>query len=47
MTTPQPMLQRKICMIGGFSAGKTSLVRRFVKSVFSEAYLTTVGVKID
>jgi small GTP-binding protein len=41
------MLQKKICMLGGFSVGKTSLVKRFVESVFSETYLTTVGVKID
>jgi small GTP-binding protein len=34
-------------MLGGFSVGKTSLVKRYVHSVFSEAYLTTVGVKID
>ena len=40
-------LQKKICMVGGFSVGKTSLVERFVQSVFSETYLTTVGVKID
>jgi small GTP-binding protein len=40
-------LQRKICMLGGFSVGKTSLVKRYVNSVFSETYLTTVGVKID
>ena len=40
-------LQKKICMIGGFSVGKTSLVKRYVHSVFSESYLTTVGVKID
>lgn len=40
-------VQKKICMVGGFSVGKTSLVKRFVESVFSEAYLTTVGVKID
>ncbi len=43
----QPTLQKKICMIGGFSVGKTSLVKQFVESVFSETYLTTVGVKID
>jgi small GTP-binding protein len=40
-------LQKKICMLGGFSVGKTSLVRRYVASIFSETYLTTVGVKID
>lgn len=27
--------------------GKTSLISRFVKGIFSEKYLTTVGVKID
>jgi small GTP-binding protein len=41
------MIQKKICMLGSFSVGKTSLVARFVSSVFSEKYLTTVGVKID
>jgi small GTP-binding protein len=41
------MLQKKICMLGTFSVGKTSLVKRFVESIFSERYLTTVGVKID
>jgi small GTP-binding protein len=41
------LLQKKICMLGGFSVGKTSLVRRYIQSVFSDAYLTTVGVKID
>jgi small GTP-binding protein len=40
-------LQKKICMLGGFSVGKTSLVKRYVSSIFSESYLTTVGVKID
>jgi len=47
MNATQPMLQKKICMLGGFSVGKTSLVKRYVQSVFSETYLTTVGVKID
>jgi small GTP-binding protein len=41
------MLQKKICMLGAFGVGKTSLVRRYVQSLFSDAYLTTVGVKID
>ena len=41
------MLQKKICMLGSFAVGKTSLVRRFVESMYSEAYHTTVGVKVD
>lgn len=41
------MIQKKICMVGLFGTGKTSLVQRFVHSRFSERYLTTVGVKID
>jgi hypothetical protein len=38
---------RKICMLGDFGVGKTSLVARFVRQTFSEHYLTTVGVKVD
>jgi len=34
-------------MVGHFGVGKTSLVRRFVESIFEDKYLTTVGVKID
>ncbi len=41
------MIQKKICMLGGFGVGKTSLVSRFVHSIFSDKYLTTVGVKIE
>ena len=41
------MLQKKVCVLGAFGVGKTTLVRRFVESIFSDAYLTTVGVKID
>ncbi len=41
------MIQKKVCMLGAFAVGKTSLVARFVKSIFSEKYHTTVGVKID
>jgi small GTP-binding protein len=41
------VIQKKVCMIGAFAVGKTSLVARFVESVFSERYHTTVGVKVD
>lgn len=41
------MIQKKVCMLGAFAVGKTSLVQRFVSSMFSERYHTTVGVKID
>jgi small GTP-binding protein len=41
------MLQKKVCMLGGFAVGKTSLVARCVQGVFSDRYLSTVGVKID
>ncbi len=41
------MIQKKICMLGSFAVGKTSLVRRYVDSIFSDTYQTTVGVKID
>ena len=40
-------IKKKICMVGSFAVGKTSLVKRYVDSIFSEKYLTTVGVKID
>lgn len=41
------MIQKKICMLGTFAVGKTSLVSRFVKSLFSDKYLSSVGVKVD
>lgn len=41
------MLQKKVCMLGSFSVGKSSLVRRFVESIFSEEYHTSIGVKVD
>ncbi|MBN8728592.1 MAG: GTP-binding protein [Xanthomonadales bacterium] len=43
MTAPS----HKLCLLGDFGVGKTSLVARFVRSTFSERYLTTVGVKVD
>ncbi len=40
-------LTKKVCIVGDFAVGKTSSVARCVNNVFSEKYLTTVGVKID
>jgi small GTP-binding protein len=41
------MIQKKICMVGVHGTGKTSLVQRYVHSIFSAKYHSTVGVKID
>jgi small GTP-binding protein len=41
------MIKKKMCLLGSFAVGKTSLVQRFVHSIFSEKYHTTIGVKID
>jgi len=40
-------MQKKICMLGSFAVGKTSLVRRFVSNVFSDHYHTTIGVTVE
>ncbi len=40
------MIQKKICLLGSFAVGKTSLAERFVRSIFSDRYRTTVGVRI-
>ena len=37
---------KKICMLGDFGVGKTSLVRRYVHDEFSPDYQTTLGVNI-
>ncbi|MFO0705322.1 MAG: Rab family GTPase [Nitrospira sp.] len=41
------MMQKKVCLLGGFAVGKTSLIRRFVTGAFSEQYQTTIGVTIE
>jgi small GTP-binding protein len=41
------MISKKIILIGDFSTGKTSLIRRFVDNQFSDSYLSTIGVKIS
>ncbi|MFH7030150.1 MAG: Rab family GTPase [Heteroscytonema crispum UTEX LB 1556] len=39
-------IAKKICIVGDFGVGKTSLIRRFVERQFSDRYLSSVGVKI-
>ncbi|MGB7180830.1 MAG: Rab family GTPase [Burkholderiaceae bacterium] len=41
------MNQYKICMLGAFHSGKTSLVDRYVNGWFNENIKATLGVRID
>lgn len=41
------MIKFKVCLLGSFAVGKTSLIRQYVKGIFDEKYQTTLGVKID
>lgn len=47
MHSPAKVVSQKICLIGDFGVGKTSLIRQFVDRQFSDQYLSTVGVKIS
>lgn len=40
-------LSKKICLLGDYAVGKTSLVRRFVYNLFDDKYLSTIGVKVS
>ena len=40
-------LSMKICLLGDYAVGKTSLVRRFVYNLFEDKYLSTIGVKVS
>lgn len=40
------MRKFKICILGEFGVGKTSIVNRFVKNHFDSRYLSTIGVSI-
>ncbi|RMH00825.1 MAG: GTP-binding protein [Chloroflexi bacterium] len=41
------VIQKKVCMLGDFAVGKTSLVRRYIEGRFDDKYLSTIGVKIS
>lgn len=40
-------IQKKVCLLGDFAVGKTSLIRRYVEGRFDDKYLTTVGVAVS
>jgi small GTP-binding protein len=37
---------KKLCLVGDFSVGKTSLIRRYIQDDFSLDYHATVGVQV-
>jgi small GTP-binding protein len=39
-------ISRKVCLLGDYAVGKTSLVQRFVYNLFDDKYLSTMGVKV-
>jgi small GTP-binding protein len=41
------IIRKKVCLLGDFAVGKTSLVRRYVHGLFDEKYLTTIGVTLS
>lgn len=40
-------INRKVCLLGDFAVGKTSMVRRFIYERFDDKYLSTIGVKVS
>jgi small GTP-binding protein len=42
-----PTISKKVCLVGDFAVGKTSLVRRFVYNLFDDKYISTIGVKVS
>lgn len=40
-------LSKKVCLLGEFAVGKTSLIRRFVYDRFDDKYISTIGVKVS
>ncbi len=44
---PMATYSKKICLLGDFAVGKTSLVRKFVYDLFDDKYISTIGVKVS
>jgi small GTP-binding protein len=43
----ETIISKKVCLLGDFAVGKTSLIRRFVYSSFEDKYISTIGVKVS
>jgi small GTP-binding protein len=41
------ILSKKVCLLGDFAVGKTSLVRRFIYDLFDDRYISSIGVKVS
>jgi small GTP-binding protein len=46
-TLPDGIFTSKLILTGDYKVGKTSLIRRFVENMFSEDYISTIGVEIS
>jgi small GTP-binding protein len=42
----QTNVEKKVCLLGDWGVGKTSLIRRFVYDAYDDRYLSTLGVKV-
>lgn len=40
-------ISKKIVLLGNESVGKTSLIKQYVHSIFSEEYLSSIGINIS
>lgn len=40
-------VSKKVILMGNYGVGKTSLVKKFVHNMFSEQYITTIGVTME
>jgi small GTP-binding protein len=40
-------ISKKVCLLGPFAVGKTSLVRRYIYNRFEDRYVSTIGVKVS
>jgi len=43
---PKGQFTSKLILTGDFKVGKTSLIKRFIENMFSESYISTIGVQI-